>query len=66
MGANVTYLIFNYGIVFKVNHDAQIACIRKQHSIEKDKCAVFSVLTDLQKCNSEEITIAGYNAHEIN
>ena len=35
-------------------------------SLDKDKSAVFSVLTDVQKCNSDEITIASFHAHRIN
>ena len=69
MGANVAYLRFKYGIAFEGNQDAQIACIRKHHCLhclDKDKCAVLSVLTDLQKCNSDEITIAGFNSTKIN
>ena len=51
---------------FEANKDVQAACIRKHRSLDKYKCAVLSVLTELEKFNSDEITIAGFNAHEIN
>ena len=55
---------FNTGLYSKAT--VMLACIRKHHSLDKEKCAILSVLTDLQKCNSDEITIAGFNAHNIN